>query len=70
MNTSKFNVGDVVNIKSDKTIKMTVNELKTSTTVGNTIEQSFNGLYECLWFDCTFELKKEEFKEQVLELSN
>jgi len=64
-----FNVGDVVNLKGDKNLKLTVNELKTATMVGNEIEETFSGFYECWWFDCTFDLKKDDFKEEILELA-
>jgi uncharacterized protein YodC (DUF2158 family) len=68
MSESKFKVGDVVTLKSDKQNKMTVNEIKTETTVGDTINENFNGFYECIWFDVTIELRKDDFKEDVLEL--
>ncbi len=69
MSEPKFKIGDIVNLKSDKQNKMTVNEIGTGTTVGKSINQAFNGLYECFWFDVTLELKKEEIREEILELS-
>jgi uncharacterized protein YodC (DUF2158 family) len=70
MSNPIFKVGDIVNIKSDKNVKLTINELRTDTIVGNTIEETFNGFYECLWFDVTLDLRTHDFKEQILESSS
>ncbi len=70
MSEPKFKIGDVVNLKSDKQNQMTINDIRTETTVGQSIDQKFSGYYECMWFDVTIELKKEDIKEEVLELSS
>ena len=64
-----FNVGDVVNLKGDKNLKLTVNELKTATMVGNDLDATFSVFSECSWFACTFDLKTDDFKEEILDLA-
>jgi uncharacterized protein YodC (DUF2158 family) len=53
----EIKIGDVVNLKSDKVNKMTVEDI-----VGDT--------FKCIWFDCTIELQIHDFKPEVLELSS
>lgn len=61
MATPKFTIGDTVNLKSNKNVKMSVNEIIN--------ESNFTGDYKCIWFDCTFDLRRDDFKEDTLEKS-
>jgi uncharacterized protein YodC (DUF2158 family) len=61
MNTTKFNLGDVVNIKSDKNQKMTIEAIRFSN------NQSY---YTCIWFDLVLDIKRKSFIEYVLETSD
>jgi uncharacterized protein YodC (DUF2158 family) len=54
---SNFKIGEVVNLKSDKSNKMTVNEVN-------------DGIVKCIWFDITVEIKERDFKFEVLEHSS
>ncbi len=62
---AKFKKGDIVNLKSDKENRMTVSEVRNEPTN----EKKFNGWYECMWFDITLELRQQDIREEVLEMS-
>ena len=53
MSTSKFNVGDVVVVKGQHHVPLTVNQVDTS-------------LIECVWFDTTGVSFKDTFKPSIL----
>jgi len=57
MSETKFKIGDIVNLKSDKVNRMTVDDI-----IGNTVK--------CIWFDCTLELMIHDFNPETIELSN
>ena len=63
MTTQKFKLGDVVKLKSE-TLKMTVEQLRTSTGIDGI--ESFDGWYYCTWIDG--EQKRGVFHQDTLEL--
>ena len=66
--TAKFQVGDVVRLKSGGP-KMTVALNRTRPNMQNPIEGVFTGIIKCSWFEQGV-LKEAEFNQDMLEVDS